>query len=106
MTVQYLVQLNISKELDGKIMRKLLDAKSIYPKVSKNGIILGAIEKGLKYLSKKTLVPHRKEAGKSYIDKINVAFSDISNIEELVKKLDSNKSEICYNALIRGIEHE
>lgn len=105
MGVQYLVQLNLPKELDEKIMRKLAEAKSLYPKVSKNGIMLGAIEKGLKYLSKKTLVPHRKEEGKSYVSKINVAFSDISNIEELSEKFDASKSEICYNALIRGIEH-
>jgi len=85
-------------------MRKLAEAKSLYPKVSKNGIILGVIERGLKYLSKKTLVPHSKEKGKPYV-LFTVAFSDISNIEELVEKLDSNKTEICYNALIRGIEH-
>lgn len=104
MGVQYLVQLKLPKELDDKVMRKLAEAKSLYPKVSKNGIILGVIERGLKYLSKKTLVPHSKEKGKPYVA-ITVAFSDISNIEELVEKLGSNKTEICYNALIRGIEH-
>jgi len=102
--VQYLVQLKLPKALDDKVMRKLAEAKSLYPKVSKNGIILGVIERGLKYLSKKTLVPHSKEKGKPYVP-FTVAFSDISNIEELVEKLDSNKTEICYNALIRGIEH-
>ena len=104
MGVQYLVQLKLPKELDDKVMRKLAEAKSLYPKVSKNGIILGVIERGLNYLSKKTLVPHSKEKDKPYVA-ITVAFSDISNIEESVKKFDSNKAEICYNALIRGIEH-
>jgi len=41
------------------------------------------------------LVPHSKEKGKPYV-LFTVAFSDISNIEELVEKLDSNKTEICY----------
>ncbi len=41
MGVQYLVQLKLPKELDDKVMRKLAEAKSLYPKVSKNGIILG-----------------------------------------------------------------
>ncbi len=56
MGVQYLVQLKLPKELDDKVMRKLAETKSLYSKVSKNGIILDAIERGLKYLSKKTLV--------------------------------------------------
>ncbi len=70
MGVQYLVQLKLPKELDDKVMRKLAEAKSLYPKVSKNGIILGVIERGLKYLSKKTLVPHSKEKAWEQVEKI------------------------------------
>lgn len=104
MGVQYLGKLNLSKALDEKVMRKLAEAKSLYPKASKHGIVLNAIEKGLKYLSQKTLVPHLRERGKPYVEMI-VGISDISEIDELAKKFQVSTAEICYNALIRGIEH-
>ncbi len=85
MGVQYLVQLKLPNELDDKVMRKLAETKSLYSKVSKNGIILDAIERGLKYLSKKTLVPHSKEKDKPYVV-ITVAFSDISNMQKFLQR--------------------
>jgi hypothetical protein len=102
--VQYTGKLNLSKSLDDKIMKKLAEVKSLYPKASKHGIVLGSVEKGLKYLTKNTLVPHLREKGKPYVE-IVVAISDISEIDELAKKFQASTAEIVYNALIRGIEH-
>jgi hypothetical protein len=101
---KYVVKLNLSKALDEKIMRKLAEVKSLYPKASKHGIVLGSIEKGLKYLTKNTLVPHLRERGKPYVE-IHVAISDVSEIDDLAKRFQASTAEIVYNALIRGIEH-
>ena len=104
MSLAYSTTLNIPKPLDNKIMAKLKNAQTLYPKATKHGIASDAILKGLPLLTQQALVPHVKEKGQEYIS-LSFITPDATGVGDLARKFNTSVRVILYNALIRGIEH-